>query len=97
MIVRRATFNVKQGCMQEFVALVLAEGEKVGPPNTRVYTPYAGPRDVLAIKWEFENLEAHDKFWTDWWARPETATFLEKWYELTERGGTDELGNLAQR
>ena len=96
MIVERGTFNVKRGGMEGVVALVLAEIEKSGPPNTRVFTPNKGPRDVLAIEWEFESLAECEKFWADWLAKPETPAFMEKWNDAVERGGTDEIWTLAE-
>jgi len=95
MIVNRRTFVVKRGCEEDLVALFRAERERLNIPITfRVYTPIIAPFDFVAAEWEFGSLEDYDKFWTDWSARPETAEFMEKWYKLTENGGTNEIWNL---
>jgi hypothetical protein len=95
MIVHRSTFLVKQGAMDDLVAMMKEEAERISFPFTfRVYTPNIAPRHVLAAEWEFGSLDEYEKFWTDWSARPETAEFMEKWNQLTERGGTDEIWDL---
>lgn len=95
MIVNRSTFVAKRGCMEDLVALMKAEQERLNVSITfRVYTPSIAPSDFVAAEWEFGSLEDYEKFWTDWFARPETAEFMEKWYKLTETGGTNEIWNL---
>jgi hypothetical protein len=61
----------------------------------RVYTSDIGPSDVVVIEFEFADMQDRSKTWEIWGAKPSTATLLEKWYELTERGGTREIWNLA--
>jgi len=93
MIVERSTVKVKQGCMEELVALAKSEGEKEGW-SCRIYSPNKAPRDTLVVEWEFESLAESEKYWAEWWAKPETAALMEKWYALTERGGNEEIWNL---
>ena len=62
--------------------------------SIRVYTPNIAPFDRLAVEWEYEDLAAYDKAWTEWQARSETAEFFEKWHQLTENGGTNEIWDL---
>jgi hypothetical protein len=101
MIVNRRTFNVKQGCEQELVALVLEEivatsedGSYTG--TTRVYRSSIGAFDQLAVEWEYENLAEYEKGWAAWWERPTTAAFMQKFLELTKEGGTNEIWELAE-
>jgi hypothetical protein len=95
MIVNRRTFLVKQGCMDDLVALMKAEAERINiAVPFRIYTPYIAPFDFVAAEWEFGSLADYNKFWTEWFARPETAEFMEKWNKLTERGGTNEIWDL---
>jgi len=95
MIVNRRTIVAKPGDMEDLVAMMKAEWERLNVPITfRVYTPSIAPFDFVAAEWEFGSLEDYEKFWTDWFARPETAEFMEKWYKLTESGGTNEIWNL---
>ena len=95
MLVNRRTFVVKRGCMEELVALLVADREQTGIAY-RLYTPDIGPFDVIAIEVEFENLEAYEKGWAEWFARPENAAFMEKWYALTESGGNNEIWTLVE-
>jgi hypothetical protein len=81
--------------MQDLVAMMKAEQARLNLPITfRVYTPRIAPFSQVVAEWEYESLEAYDKFWEEWSARPETAQFMEKWNELTENGGTNEIWNL---
>ncbi|TEU17258.1 MAG: hypothetical protein E3J25_02210 [Anaerolineales bacterium] len=93
MIVQRSTFKVKQGCMEELVALNKSEREKEGL-SCRIYSPNKAPHGTLVIEWEFESLAESEKYWAGWWAKPETAAFVEEWYALTESGGSTEIWNL---
>ena len=95
MIVNRRTFVVKRGCMQDLVAMVKAEQERLNVAITfRVYTPNIAPLNLVVAEWEFESLQEYEKFLADWRASPETAEFMKKWYELTESGGVNEIWNL---
>jgi len=81
--------------MEEVVALLVADRERTG--NTfRLYTSDIGPFDVVAIEIEFESLEEYEKGWAEWRARPEVAAFMEKWYDLTESGGNNEIWTLVE-
>jgi hypothetical protein len=101
MIVNRRTFNVKHGRGQELVALVLGEiaadrerGGHTGP--TRVYTSSIETFDQVALEWEYQDLAEYWKHWAEWFARPITAAFMQKWLELTKEGGTNEIWTLAE-
>lgn len=98
MLVNRRTFNVKMGHMDEVVALIKAEIEQFTSYTraSRIYTPETGSFDVVAVEWEYENLEEYERLWAEWGATPEAAAFTEKWYDLTERGGTNEIWHLAE-
>ena len=95
MIVNRRTFVVKRGCMEEAVALLVADRERIGGKH-RIYVSNIGPFDTIAIELEGENLEEYEKGWAEWGATPEAATFLEKWHDLTESGGTNEIWTLVE-
>ena len=96
MIVQRSTLKVKQGRMEEAVALVLAAAERERSAVTRVYTIDIGQRDRLAIEWEFENLAAYEQYWTEWRAKPTYAEFRKKWYEILY-GGETEIWRLVEK
>ena len=90
MYINRRTFKVKHGAMEEAVKLVKAEIERTGWKGT-VYTAEFGPFDVMVVDFSTESLEDYEKSSSEWDASPEAAKFFEKWYTLTERGGTNEL------
>lgn len=93
MLVNRRAFQVKKGCMQEVVDMLVENRDPNDP--YRIYVPKIGHFDVVAFEIEVENLEAYEKGWAEWEARPETAAFMEKWNELTEIGGINEIWTLV--
>lgn len=102
MIVNRRTFNVKQGRMEELVALVLGEIAAVSEDGsytgaTRVYTSNIGTFNQMAVEWEYEDLAAYERGWAEWQARPTTAAFMQKFIDLTKGGGTNEIWTLAEQ
>lgn len=97
MIVNRRTFKIKHGKEWEVVELLKAENERLQWPITsRVYMSKIAPWGQLVVEWEFEDLAAYDKYWTDWEALPETKTFMKKWLKLTRPGGTNEIWDLVE-
>jgi hypothetical protein len=61
----------------------------------RIYTPHFGPRGVVIVEWEYEDLQELQASWEAWVAERGTPEFFEKWHELTERGGHREIWGLA--
>jgi hypothetical protein len=101
MIVNRRTFYVKQGRMQELIELIKAEGqaekERGGYLGSlRIYTPNIAPFGVVVVDWQYESLAEHEKGWAEWAARPTTAAFMQKWMELTEPTGLNEIWDLEE-
>ena len=100
MIVNRRTFNVKPGLMEEAVALLKA-GFEAFPAYTGAYRIYAwsilaaAPGDVMVVEFEYEDLEAYQRLWTEWAASPGAAAYFEKSGELFDRGGSSEIWELA--
>jgi len=90
MFINRITYKVKPGAMPEVVKLSKAEIERTRSKAT-VYIAYFGPRDVGVFDFEFESLEAYQKFWNEWYASPEGVEFIKKVNPLLESGGSDEL------
>ena len=89
-IVNRQTVLVKVGRMPELLQLLLAMRES-GKTPFEVETAIYGPVDTLAMDFTFESIAAHDQAWADWAASEQTGPFLEKWFELTEVGLTNEI------
>ena len=97
MIVQRVTLNVKRGRAREAAAVILTELAKSWAPRVvRVYTPDMGQSDVVAVEAEFESPEEHYKVWREYRAKPEATEFFERLADLRERGGTNELWDLAE-
>jgi hypothetical protein len=97
MVMNRRTFIVKRGRMQEAIALLKEEVQR--SPNaqrTRIYVPEVAPFDVICAEGDFESLAEYERYWADYFAQPQTTAFLERWFELTETGGTNELWELAE-
>jgi hypothetical protein len=83
--------------MDEIAALIMAETKRVGQtPVVRLYLPEIAPFDQIAMEWEFADLAEYQSFWEEWFASPGGIAFLEKWNELTETGGTNEIWTLAE-
>ena len=95
MIVNRRTFVAKRGRLEEAVALVLAEMERTNT-TPRVYVSETGLFETIAVEWELEGLAEYEKGWAEYFASPEAAPFLEKWAEITETGGTNEIWRLVK-
>jgi hypothetical protein len=93
MIVHRLSWNVKPGYMDRFVELLKAELARTPQFKSRIYTSTFGTGDICAEEIEFENLAELDKFWSEWFAKPETAEFYKKFDEYREPGGENTLWN----
>ena len=94
MLINRRTFIVKRGSLDETLALLKASKQRDGV-DYRLYVSNIGPFDRIAMEFEFENLEAYEKGWAEWESTPEAAVFMEKWNELTETGGANEIWKLV--
>lgn len=95
MYVQRTFYRVRHGCTDELVRMILDEFQHIGFRGVyRVSTPTFGPRDVVCWEAEFADLAAYEQFWADWLQRPTTPAFMNRWGELTEAGGTNELWKL---
>ncbi len=102
MIVNRRTFNVKVGCMEEAVALVLgeiaADSERGGyTGRIRVYTSSIGTFDQMAVEWEYQDLAEYENRWAEWGAQQTTPALMQKFLELTKEGGTNEIWTLEEQ
>ena len=97
MIVDRRVCRVKQGRLEEVVALLkpIFEGNEAYTQAYRIYTPEVAEFDAVVIEWEYEDYQEMQSTWAAWAARPETADFWEKWFELLVPGGRGEIWQLA--
>ena len=90
MIVQRLTFTARSGRRLEAAELARAEREQMGG-TYRIYLGDIGPRNDLAMEFEFEGLGEMEAFWSEWFATPESAAFMEKWDALFEAHRTNEI------
>jgi hypothetical protein len=100
MIVERRTFLVKTMKEQEVVARIKAgiEANTIFTGSYRIYRSDIGPNGVVAVEWEYENLEKMQAVWKAWETNLATPEFWEEWDALTEHGGYREVWELtAQR
>jgi hypothetical protein len=97
MIVDRRTFLVKPGHEAEVVDLIKGaiEGNTPFTNSYRIYMPDIGPYGVVAVEWEYKDLQEMRAAWAAWEASPDIAQFWEQWHMLTERGGGGEIWKLA--
>jgi hypothetical protein len=83
--------------MEKVAKMALEESAKLDPPVTvRVYTASIAPFDQVVVDFEYEDLAAYEKAWADWFDKPETPDFMEKWNELTKSGGKNEIWDLVE-
>jgi hypothetical protein len=90
MIVR-----TKAGRAREVAELARAERERIGSTH-RIYRDNVGPHNAIAFEFEFKDWEEKERFWAEWAATPEADAFLEKWWDLVEAEGTDEVWTLVE-
>jgi hypothetical protein len=95
MIVNRRTNIVKTGRLEEAAALAKAERERLDG-QWRIYVSNIGPYDTIAHEFWFESLQEYETSWSEWFATPEADAFLEKWNDLIEPGGANEIWNLVE-
>jgi hypothetical protein len=95
MIVQRLTWQVKIGQRAAAAELARAERERVGGTH-RIYRGYLGSFDTVAMEFEFEGFDEMETFWSEWFATPESAAFLEKWHDLLEARTTNEVWTLVE-
>jgi hypothetical protein len=60
----------------------------------RVYSSRFGPTDVIVWEENFDSVEDHDRLWAELGGTPETKAWFQKWFELVELGGSQEVWNL---
>ena len=95
MVVNRRTFITKRGRTQEaaqFLKKTMALVRSPRPP--RVYISEIGPFDTIAVEIEGESIADYEPLTAEWVAKT-TPELWEKWFSLTENGGTNEIWTLV--
>ncbi len=96
MYINRRTFTTKHGKQQEIIALIMETQASIPEQSVRITTPEFGPFDTLALEFDFATLADYERFWTEFFERPETAEMMAQWDELVETGGSNELWRVAE-
>ena len=96
MLVQRITVPYKSGKLQDAIALLGKERDRVvalqGKEHSyakalhavRMYSLQSDSPDRTVSEYEFENREVMDQFWATWQAEPEAQAFLEKYSPLID-------------
>ena len=101
MIVNRRTFNVKPGCMEEVIELIvenIRQREKSRPANVgqrRLLTAVFGPFDVLVMETENENMEQYQQYCADILKDPSMEAYFARWSQLIVGGGSNEIWEVV--
>jgi hypothetical protein len=97
MVVERWVIHVKPGHIDEVVAMLQAEREKLDDPNrVRIYVSQFGDMSRVSYEFEHESLAALEQNWNDWFARPDTPQFMERWNTHLASGDTRSVWTLAE-
>ncbi|MFN8489174.1 MAG: NIPSNAP family protein [Caldilineaceae bacterium] len=94
MIVNRRSFHVKNGCMEQALALLRDAGQKYPHPQgrpRRLYTSDIGQLDVVAFEIEYADLAEYEAYWKAIAAQPWIDDFFAQWFTITEPGGKNEI------
>jgi hypothetical protein len=93
MVVERRTIYIKAGRGEDAVNLLLAQDW--GVPY-RLYRAMTGRMDVLTSDTEWDSVDASNRYWDAWFAKPTTPTFLEQWRAVAETTWTREFFELVK-
>jgi hypothetical protein len=87
-IVNRRTFIAKPGHLDEVVKMLKGdEGNLV----QRVYRSHYGTFNVAVLEVEFNSVAEMEDLWTGWFQSDAAQKFHQRWNEITEPGGTNEV------
>jgi hypothetical protein len=91
MIVQRVTVRVPLERIDTVVDVLKAQRAQMDDPSTmRIYKPNMTPSSsVVVYELDAENLADLEQGWDEFFARPETAQFMEHWMELVDDWGSE--------
>lgn len=95
MIIQRHTRRVRPGRMDEAVAALKVEMERV-QVNGRALTPVFGPFDQIVFEFRFEDHNAEREFWEHWRALPTSPQFMEQAAPRYLNGGSNESWQIHE-
>jgi hypothetical protein len=97
MIVNRRTFIVKNGRMDEAVEILQSPRDFMeNVPPHRMYVSAMGTFNLLAMELEFENYTEYEAFWIAFGKASGRPAMMEKWFDVTLEGGTNEIWELVE-
>ncbi len=96
MITNRRTVQVKQGHMEAYTAMILAEAKNsVDPGRFRLYASDVGPLNQLVLEIDFADLAAYERFWRDWVSVDPILVFQQKYSALVDHNISSEIWDLT--
>ena len=86
MIVQRISVKAKPGCRDAVVDYLKATKPILEDPKSiRILTSEIGaPHHTVVYELTDESVEAIEKGWQKWWARPEAQADFEKWMQIVD-------------
>jgi hypothetical protein len=96
MFVKRKTFVVKRGKMDEVLARFRAHDGTRLPRAVRIYTSVVGALDTVAVEAEFESPQEFESFFSGLPDLPELEEAQAKLAGLTVPGGSSEVWRLVE-
>lgn len=100
MIINRITVIAHWGQDNALARMQIDETKRFASPllkSWRVCQPLFGTMGLIVLELEFENREACDKFWADWWATPGSESFMAETAKLIREGVSNEIFNVVDR
>lgn len=102
MYAYRTTWHIKEGHMQEAIELlqrVINSWKEQGLIGRLYYAPQVSRENVLVWEENWEDPEAHDKFWAEGsevHTSEKAKQFFAKWAKVVEGKGEDEIWSLLK-
>lgn len=100
MIINRITVIAHWGQDSALARMHIDETKRFASPllkSWRICQTMFGTMGQIALEFEFENREACDKFWADWWATPGSGPFMTETARLIREGVTNEIFSVVDR
>jgi hypothetical protein len=96
MLAYRRTWHIKLGRMDQARELIQEPVDSFKERGFigRAYASHIGPADVIIWEEDWESEADHDAAWEEIRDAPGTQDWFSRWYEVAERGGTQEIWRL---
>ena len=95
MITNRRTFVAHHGQSEAAIDLLRSEARTIDwPHGLRFYSDSITTFNTVVMEADYDNLAQYEAMWNEWFSRPTTPAFFEKWIQLTQTGGKNEIFEL---